>query len=147
MNLKLQYFGHLMQRAYSFGGHFDLPVSVGAHLGAGPQGQLLLNNDIKANAFQPCVTLSTQETGKAIYLGGRKGRRENVFSRLSSQLLRGQTTKPAPRASIPKSEPCVTLHFPSLANTFLGQHSTAHREGGFGSVATPQQGAILGSPS
>ena len=74
MNLKLQYFGHLMQRAYSFGGHFDLPVSVGAHLGAGPQGQLLLNNNIKASAFQPCVTLSTQETGKAIYLGGRKGR-------------------------------------------------------------------------
>ena len=30
MNLKRQYFGHLMQRAYSFGGHFDLPVSVGA---------------------------------------------------------------------------------------------------------------------
>ena len=56
------------------------------NLGAGPQGQLLLNNNIKASAFQPCVTLSTQETGKAIYLGGRKGRWENVFSGLSSQL-------------------------------------------------------------
>ena len=81
------------------------------NLGAGPQGQLLLNNDIKASAFQPCVTLSTQETGKAIYLGGRKGRRENVFRALLAAgvwLLRGQTTKPAPRASIPKSGPCVT---------------------------------------
>ena len=73
------------------------------NLGAGPQGQLLLNNNIKASTFQPCVTLSTQETGKAIYLGGRKGRWENVFSGLSSQLgfgssevrpLRGQQTSP-----------------------------------------------------
>ena len=120
------------------------------NLGAGPQGQLLLNNDIKASAFQPCVTLSTQETGKAIYLGGRKGRRENVFRALLAAgvwLLRGQTTKPAPRASIPKSGPCVTLHFPSLANTLLGQRSTARGEGGFGSVSTPQRGAMLGSPS
>ena len=55
--------------------------------------------------------------------------------------------KPAPRASIPKSGPCVTLHFPSLANTFLGQRSTARGEGGFGSVSTQQRGAMLGSPS
>ena len=30
MNLKLQYFGHLIRRADSFGCHFDFPVSVGA---------------------------------------------------------------------------------------------------------------------
>ena len=30
MNLKPQYFGHLMRRADSFGSHFDFPVSVEA---------------------------------------------------------------------------------------------------------------------
>ena len=86
------------------------------------------------------------------YLSWRKERqaRECVFRALLAagvRLLRGQTTKPAPRASIPKSGPCVTLHFPSLANTFLGQRSTARGEGGFGSVSTQQRGAMLGSPS
>ena len=45
-----------------------------------------------------CIACGTQETGKAIYLGGRKGRRENVFRALLAAgvwLLRGQTTKPA----------------------------------------------------
>lgn len=78
------------------------------------------------------MTLST-ETGSD--LSWRKEGRRGCVSGLSSQLLRGQTTKPAPRASIPKSEPCVTLHFPSLAKSFLGQRSTAHGEGGFGSVS------------
>ena len=91
------------------------------NLGAGCQGQLLLNNDIKASAFQPCVTLSTQETGKAIYLGGRKGRPENVFSGPSSQLgfgSSGQPTKPAPRASVPRSGPCAAYTFQALQTHF-----------------------------
>ena len=82
---------------------------------------MLLNNDIKASAFQPCVTLSTRETGKAIYLGGKKGRRENVFSWLSSQLgfgSSGQTTKPAPRASVPRSGPCAAYAFQALQTHF-----------------------------
>ena len=44
------------------------------------------------------------------------------------------------------------LHLPSLANTslantFLGERSTARGEGGFRSVSAPQRGAMLGSPS
>ena len=74
MNLKLKYFGHLMRRADSFGCHFDFPVSVGAR----PRCRA-------SSVFQPSVTLSTQETGKAIYLGGRKDRQQNVFSGLSLQ--------------------------------------------------------------
>ena len=42
---------------------------------------------------------------------------------------------PAPRASIPQSVPCVCLHFPSLASTFLGQRSPAHGEGGWGCMS------------
>ena len=82
---------------------------------------MLLNNDIKASAFQPCVTLSTQETGKAIYLGGRKGRPENVFSGPSSQLgfgSSGQPTKPAPRAPVPRSGPCAAYTFRALQTHF-----------------------------
>ena len=82
---------------------------------------MLLNTDIKASAFQPCVTLSTRETGKAIYLGGRKGRPENVFSGPSSQLgfgSSGQPTKPAPRASVPRSGPCAAYTFRALQTHF-----------------------------
>ena len=74
-------------------------------LGSGPQGLLPVNNDIKARVFQLSVTLSMQETGKAIYLEGKKGRQQNVFRAVLTAgvwLLRGGTSKPAPRASIPK---------------------------------------------
>ena len=50
-------------------------------------------------------------------------------------LLRCQTSGPAPRASIPESGPRVSRHSASLANTFLGQRSPAHGEGGCGSVS------------
>ena len=59
-------------------------------------------------------------------------------------LLRGRISKPAPRASIPKSGLYVTLHVLSLANTFLGQRSTAHEEGGCRCVSEGP-GAMLGS--
>ena len=120
------------------------------NLGAGPQGQLLLNNDIKASAFQPCVTLSTRETGKAIYLGGRKGRRENVFSGPSSQLRFG-SSEVRPPSLLPGPQFPGQGRVPptpsGLANTFPGQRSTARGEGGFRSVSAPQRGAMLGSPS
>ena len=127
---------------------------------------MLLNNDIKASAFQPCVTLSTQETGKAIYLGGRKGRRENVFSGLSSQLgfgSSGQTTKPAPRASVPRSGPCAAYTFrPCKHISRSAQHcpwgrklpecisTTAGRHAGVTQPRAPGTShgrAMLGSPS
>lgn len=50
-------------------------------------------------------------------------------------LLRCQTCRPAPRTSIPESGPCVSLHIPSLANTFLGQRGASHEEEGCGSVS------------
>ena len=90
-------------------------------------------------AHSSCVTLSTQKTGKAIFLGGRKGiHRECVFRPLfaaSVLLLRRQTCRPAPRASIPESGPCVSLRIPSLGNTFLGQSGAAHEEEGCRSVS------------
>ena len=42
-------------------------------LGAWPQRPLPLKNDLQAGALQPYVTLSMQEDGKAIFLGGMKG--------------------------------------------------------------------------
>ena len=93
-------------------------------LGAGPQGSLPLKNDLPASTSQPCVTLSPQAAGDTIFLGGRKVSPRSVFSGLyltaGVWLLRCQTFRPAPKASIPESGRCVSLHFPSLANTFLG---------------------------
>ena len=64
-------------------------------LGAGPQGPLPLKNDLQASAFQPHVTLSPQATGKAVFLGGRKGSlRVLVFMPLShSMCLDSQTSR------------------------------------------------------
>ena len=65
-------------------------------------------------AHSSCVTLSTQETGKAIFLGGRKGiHRECVFRPVfaaSVLLLRRQTCRLALRASIPESGLCLPAH-------------------------------------
>ena len=74
------------------------------------------------------------------YLPWRKERQpQRVFSGLylaaSVSLLRRQTSRPTPRASIPELGPCVSLHFPSLANTILGQSGPAHEEAGCGSVS------------
>ena len=112
------------------------------------------------------MTLSTRETGKAIYLGGRKGRRENVFSWLSSQLgfgSSGQTTKPAPRASVPRSGPCAPYTFrPCKHISRSAQHcpwgrklpecisTTAGRHAGVTQPRAPGTShgrAMLGSPS
>ena len=112
------------------------------------------------------MTLSTRETGKAIYLGGRKGRRENVFSWLSSQLgfgSSGQTTKPAPRASVPRSGPCAAYTFrPCKHISRSAQHcpwgrrlpecisTTAGRHAGVTQPRAPGTShgrAMLGSPS
>ena len=53
-----------------------------------------------------------------------------LYLTASAWLLRRQTSGPAPKASIPESGPCVSLHFLSLANTFLGQRGPSHGEGG-----------------
>ena len=75
---------------------------------------LPLQNDLPASASQPGVTLSPPA---------------------SVWLLRHQTSRPAPRASIPESGPGVCLPSASLASTFLGQRGPAHGEGGCGSAS------------
>lgn len=64
---------------------------------------------------------------------------ESGFSGLylaaSVWLLRCQTSRPALRASIPDSGPCVSLHSQNLENTFLGQLGPTFEEGGCGSVS------------
>ena len=108
-------------------------------LGAGPQGPMSLQNDLPASAPQLGVTLSPQAAGNAIFLGGRKGSpRELVFRPLScNQCVAPQTPdlQACSRASIPESEPGVCLQSASLSNTFLGQCSPAHGEGGSGSAS------------
>ena len=59
---------------------------------------------------------------------------ESGFSGFYLVWLRSQTSRPAPRASILNSGPCVSLYSQSLANTFLGQLGPACGEGGCGSV-------------
>ena len=84
------------------------------------------------------MTLSPQAAGDAIFLEAVKEAPESGFSGLyltaSAWLLRRQTSGPAPKASIPESGPCVSLHFLSLANIFLGQSSIAQEESGCESV-------------
>lgn len=73
----------------------------------------------------------------------------SVFSGLylapTVSLLRHQTSRAASRAYIRESDPCVTLHLPSLANTFLGHSGTGHEKAVCGSVLK-MLGAILWSP-
>ena len=76
--------------------------------------------------------LARRWLGKLSSLEQGRADPESVFSGLyfaaSVSLLRQQTSRPAPRASIPESGPSVSLHFPSLANTFLGQSGPVHEE-------------------
>ena len=94
------------------------------------------------------VALNTQEAGKAISLEGKTST-VSVFSGLylapTVSLLRRQTSRPALRAYITESDPCVALHLPSLANTFLGHSGTGHEKAVCGSVLK-MLGAILWSP-
>ena len=79
-----------------------------------------------------CVT-AHRRLGKLSSLEEGKASIESVLSGLylaaSVLLLRRQTCRPALRASIAESGPCVCLHSASVANTFFGQHSPAHGEG------------------
>ena len=58
-----------------------------------------------------------------------------LYLAASISLLRHQTSRPTPRASIPESGLCVSVHIPSLVNTFLGHSGTTHEESGHGSVS------------
>ena len=62
-------------------------------LGAETQKPMPLKNDLQAGTFQSYMSLSMQESGKAIFLGGRKGSpREWIFRPLShSKCLAPQT--------------------------------------------------------
>ena len=49
-----------------------------------PQVTLPLKNDLQGSTFKQCVTLSTQDAGKALFIRGRKGiHRECDFNPLS----------------------------------------------------------------
>ena len=101
-------------------------------------------------AHSSCVTFRKQETGKTIFLRGRKViHRECVFRPLfaaSVLLLRHQSCRLALRASIAESGLCVSLHFPSIADTFLGWSSASHEKEASG-VCLSGLSAMLGSPS
>ena len=49
-----------------------------------------------------------------------------LYLAASVWLVRQKTCRPVPTDSIPESGPCVSLQFPGLANTFLGESSPAH---------------------
>ena len=66
-----------------FGCCFDFPCEWDPSLQAGPQGALPLKNDLQASAFQQCVTLSMQETGKVYSFKEGKTSTESVFRPLS----------------------------------------------------------------
>ena len=96
------------------------------------------------------VWLSTRRRlGKPSPLEEGKTSTVSVFSGLylapTVSLLRRQTSRPASRAYVTESDPCVTLHLPSLANTFLGHSSTGHEKAVCGSVLK-MLGAKLWSP-
>ena len=117
------------------GGCLDVPWECGSPPQARvPQGPLPLLTDLPASASQPRVTLSLQAAGNTIVLGSRKGSpREWVFRTLSHiQCVDHQT--PGLRACSQglksRVRPSVCLHSVNLANTFLGQCSPAHGEGG-----------------
>ena len=108
-------------------------------LGAETQKPMPLKNDLQAGTFQSYMSLSMQESGKAIFLGGRKGiQRHCIFGLLIGSKCFASpisTYRPALRASIPESRLCVSLHVLSLANTFLGQSDTVNEESGCKSVS------------
>ena len=76
MNLKLQYFGHLMQRAHSFGGHLDLPVSVGAQPRWGLRGNCYWIMTLKQVHSSPVWLSAHKRLGKlSILEEGKAGER------------------------------------------------------------------------
>lgn len=85
------------------------------------------------------MTLSPQVAGDAIFLEAVKEAPESGFSGLylaaSAWLLRHQTSGPALETSIPQSGLYVSLHFPRLVKTFLGQYGSAYGERGCDSVS------------
>ena len=108
-------------------------------LWAGPQGTLPLKTDLQASTFKQCVTLSTQEAGKAIFLRGREGiHRECVFRPLScSNSFTSQRSyiQACPESLNSRVRVVCLRALSKPANTFLGHSSTAHEEIGYRSVS------------
>ena len=103
------------------------------------QMKLLLKNDFQASVFKQCMTLSTQNAGKAMFLQGSIGiNRECVFRPLSIRNCIASKTwdsRSAQMTWLPEWGHCISLHFPSLVNTFLGHTRSAHEKAGCGSVS------------
>ena len=77
---------------------------------------------------------SAQCAGRGIFLLGRKSMNRQCVFRIylarTVQLLRHETSKLGQRTKLPESGHCVSLHLPSLVNTFLGHTVTTHEEAG-----------------
>lgn len=73
--------------------------------------KLLLRHDRQANGFKQCVTLSSQNTGKVLFLRGRKGiNRECVFRPLSMKNCldsNKRALQPSQRTELPESGQCL----------------------------------------
>ena len=110
----------------------------GPSLQSHPQGKVWVKKELQASTLQPCVSLSPQYAGKDIFLWGRNGiKRECVFRPRSSRNCLAFNTgdlQTFPEDLTFKSRQCVSLHFLSLINSFLGHTATAHEDAGCGSV-------------
>ena len=86
----------------------------------------------KRALFKHCVTLSSQDTGKPIFLQGRKGiHRECVFKPLSCRnSLASKTWTLQVYPEDLNSRVCAMClgAFSHLSNTYLGDTSTAHEK-------------------
>ena len=115
------------------------PGRVGSLPGCRASGAIAAEKCPQSQTFPALYDSAQRRLEKLSSLEERKAAPESVFSHLylaaSVWRLRRQTSRPAPTASVPESGPCVSLHFLSLGNTFLGQNSPAHGEGGCGSVS------------
>ena len=126
-------------REQLFGGCFDFPGRVGSLPVCRASGAIAAEKCPRSQTFPALYDSARRRLEKLSSLEEGKAAPESVFSHLylaaSVWRLRRQTSRPAPTASVPESGPCVSLHFLSLGNTFLGQNSPAHGEGGCGSVS------------
>ena len=114
------------------------PGRVGSLPGCRASGAIAAEKCPLSQTFPALYDSARRRLEKLSSLEERKAAPESVFTPVSCSKclrLRRQTSRPAPMASVPESGPCVSLHFLSLENTFLGQNSPAHGEGGCGSVS------------
>ena len=104
-----------------------------------PQVTLPLKNDLQGSTFKQCVTLSTQDAGKAIFIRGRKGiHRECDFNPLSCRKSFVSETWDLQACSEGADSRVSAVCLPALSESWehiLGHTGTAHEEAGCRSVS------------